>query len=239
MKENQEVKEVKEVVNENKEEPKLDTSKLHIYTKIQRVRVELQKMDLKKTGYNKFSDFLYFELSDFLPQINELCMKYNLFTYEDITTTTAKITVIDCDKVDEIFEIVIPTAEVELKGANKIQSLGGLLTYARKYLYMLMFEIVEGDILDATLGKPEPKTGNKPIINKPTTTKPTTTENSEPIPVDNKIVMKNMLNELSKNGKKNEVTKILMDVAGVKNPNDIKDENKILQILDELKKIDA
>jgi len=220
-----------EKIVEKKEvkETKMDTSKIHIFNKIQNVRVELQQMDLKKTGYNKYSDFFYFDLGDFLPQINELCLKYHLFTYEDITTEMARITVVDCDNLETTFVLVIPTAEVELKGANKIQSLGGLLTYARKYLYMLMFEIVEGDLLDAEVGKPETKSKEKKSNTKQ--------ETSEVL--DNKTIMKNMCTELSKNGKKDEVMKILTDIASVKNPNSIQDEDKITKIIEELKKLEA
>ena len=44
----------------------------NIYEKLQECRVELQKMNLKKTGENKFAGFKYYELADFLPTVNEL-----------------------------------------------------------------------------------------------------------------------------------------------------------------------
>ena len=209
-------------MSEEKKETKLDTSALYLFKKIQHVRVELQQKELKKTGYNKFSDFYYFELGDFLPQINELCLKYNLFTYEDITTEMARITVVDLDKLENTFELTIPTAEVELKGANKIQSLGGLLTYARKYLYMLMFEIIESDPVDAETGKPEAKSKGK----KETETK--SVEN------DKKTQMKTLCTSLSASGHKQEVMDILMKLASVKNPNSITDETIMDQIIKEL-----
>ena len=36
------------------------------------IRVKLQNSKLKKTGKNTFAGFDYFELSDFLPRLNEL-----------------------------------------------------------------------------------------------------------------------------------------------------------------------
>ena len=36
------------------------------------IRVSLQNAKLKKSGKNKFAGFDYFELSDFLPKLNEL-----------------------------------------------------------------------------------------------------------------------------------------------------------------------
>jgi hypothetical protein len=42
--------------------------------------------------------------------------------------------------------------ELELKGCNKIQALGGTETYQRRYLYMSAFDIIENDLFDATSG---------------------------------------------------------------------------------------
>ena len=78
---------------EKKIEDKVDISKMNIFTKIQHVRAELQTKNIIKSGINKFSGFSYFELSDFLPAINELCLKYHLFTYEDIKCIGAQFTI--------------------------------------------------------------------------------------------------------------------------------------------------
>ena len=39
--------------------------------------------------------------------------------------------------------------DLELKGANAIQALGGVQTYLRRYLYMNAFDIVEADMFDS------------------------------------------------------------------------------------------
>jgi len=216
---------------EKKIEDKVDISKMNIFTKIQHVRAELQTKNIIKSGINKFSGFSYFELSDFLPAINELCLKYHLFTYEDINSNIARITAVDCDNPDSIFTLTMDSAEVELKGMNKIQGIGSQQTYLRRYLYMSLFEISESDMLDAVTGKEEDKENKS----KKTTTK-NVTETKED---DDKTILKNLATELSKNGKKDEVTKILVDVTGFKNPNSITDETKIKQAIEELKKIEA
>ena len=38
--------------------------------------------------------------------------------------------------------------EIEMKGLNSMQTLGGIQTYQRRYLYMLVFDIVENDIIE-------------------------------------------------------------------------------------------
>lgn len=50
-------------------------------------------------------------------------------------------------------KIECPVADLDLKGANKMQMLGGIQTYARRYLYMAMFDITENDAFDAAQGK--------------------------------------------------------------------------------------
>ena len=43
--------------------------------------------------------------------------------------------------------------ELELKGCNKIQALGGSETYSRRYLYMSAFDIIENDMFDAVVSE--------------------------------------------------------------------------------------
>ena len=45
---------------------------MNVYGKLSKARLLLQQKKLKKSGKNKFSGFDYFELSDFLPSINEI-----------------------------------------------------------------------------------------------------------------------------------------------------------------------
>lgn len=141
-------------------------NKINIYQKIQAIKEELLEMNLKKSGLNKFANFSYYELSDFLPQIIKLCNKYNLFTQINFNETNGTLTIIDADDTNVKVEYITPTEELELKGCNKIQALGGAQTYLRRYLYMNAFDITENDLFDNITGKstssnkstsPEPK----------------------------------------------------------------------------------
>jgi len=198
----------------------IDTTKLNLFTKLQIVRAELSKMNLKKSARNDFSKYNYFELSDFLPSINELCLQYHLFTYCDINSDIARITAVDCDNPEMVFTLTMDSAEVELKGMNKIQGIGSQNTYMRRYLYMALFEISESDTIDALTGK-----DNKPTKGKKDTK---SAEN------DKKAQMKTLCTSLSANGHKQEVMDTLMKLANVKNPNSITDEKIMDQIIKEL-----
>lgn len=113
------------------------------------MRVELQNMNLKKTGKNKFANYTYYELSDFLPQVNKLCSNYNIFTTVTFDSNFAYLTIIDCDNKDSRIEYKIQLADATTKGQLPIQSVGSLITYMRRYLYMLAFEISENDYIDS------------------------------------------------------------------------------------------
>lgn len=123
----------------------------NIYQKLQQARVELQEKKLQKTGLNKYAGFKYYELSDFLPSLNKICLDVGLATCFNLREDTAVLTVIDAnsptDKEELIFSTPLPE-KYEQKGSTPIQQLGGLHTYLKRYLYMNAFEIVEDDSID-------------------------------------------------------------------------------------------
>lgn len=128
-------------------------NKINIYQKMQAIKEELLEMNLKKSGENKFANFSYYELSDFLPQIIKLCNKYNLFTQINFDKENGTLTIVNAENTEETISYITPTEELELKGCNKIQALGGTQTYLRRYLYMNAFDITENDLFDGITGK--------------------------------------------------------------------------------------
>lgn len=133
---------------------------MNIYEKIQKVKQELAERELKKSGENKFSGFKYYELGDFMPSIIELCNKYQLFTQVTFTNEEGILLLVDADASNAIklengeldyrcIKYTSPMRDLELKGANAIQALGGVQTYLRRYLYMNAFDIVEADMFDS------------------------------------------------------------------------------------------
>ena len=73
-----------------------------------------------------------------------------------MTDTDATLTVTDWEDNSEE-EFTTPVEDLELKGCNKIQALGGVHTYLKRYLYLNALEIVENDMFDGNVGKPEIK----------------------------------------------------------------------------------
>lgn len=124
--------------------------KKNIYEKLQTMRVELQKMDLKKSGQNKFVGYSYFEQSDFLPAIKELMLKHKTTSIITFSKEIANLRLINTENPQEFIDFPAPMAETVLKGAHPIQNLGAVETYQRRYLYINVFDIVEDDMLDNT-----------------------------------------------------------------------------------------
>lgn len=126
-------------------------------TKLVSIRKELQERDIKKSGFNKFADFHYFELGDILPHIKELQVKYNIMNKIDFKSDKAVLTIINNDNPAQEFVFESTIAETKVKGCNDIQNLGATQTYLRRYLYCNAYEISDQDVLDKTTGVKEAK----------------------------------------------------------------------------------
>ena len=125
---------------------------MNVFEKLQLARVELQNVNLKKTGKNVFSGYDYFELRDFLPTINSIFLKLKLFSYVTFSSEIAILTVLNIEKPDEVIKFTSPMADAQIKGCHPIQNLGAIETYQRRYLYMTALEIVESDVIDNMTG---------------------------------------------------------------------------------------
>lgn len=156
---------------------------MNIYEKLQSMRVELQNMNIKKSGNNKFAGYNYYELGDFLPAINALMHKHKVTSLVSFAEK-ATLTLVNCEKPEETIVFESPMEAATLKGAHPIQNLGAVETYSRRYLYMTAFEIVESDMLDSTQGS-EPQNGKqnassgKQKQQAPKSSAPTLTEESK------------------------------------------------------------
>jgi len=129
-----------------------------VHKKLMAARVALQGKKLTKTGLNKFAGYKYFELGDFLPEIQTIFNDLGLCGVVSYGVTEATLCITDVDD-GTIIVISSPMAAAELKGAHPIQNLGAIETYQRRYLWMTAMEIVEHDVIDSG----PPKTGLEEI----------------------------------------------------------------------------
>lgn len=162
---------------------------ISIYERLQNVRVAVLEKCTKKTGYNPYSNYYYFDLGDFLPEATRQFKTYGLTPIFNIGVDEDNgmemATLIIHDWSGNQIRFSCPTAEANVgKSENPIQKLGAKHTYLRRYLFMESLDIVESDIVDSGMGegmdkakedkkkvtpkvepKPEPKEEKKPEPN--------------------------------------------------------------------------
>jgi hypothetical protein len=153
---------------------------MSVYKKLQEARIQLQNTKLNKSGKNKFAGYEYFELGDFLPQIQNICQKNGLCGMVSFTSETAYLTIHETEG-DGFVTFTSPMSSAALKGCHDVQNLGAVQTYLRRYLWTNAFEIVEHDALDATTGGVEPvkKVEPKPVAVPPKPASPIAGEKGE------------------------------------------------------------
>lgn len=135
---------------------------MNLNESIMKIRVELQNAGLKKSGKNKFAGFDYFELSDFLPKLNELMLEEKM---NDRFYIKENLATLELQKGEEINIYTMPfvlfetpknrredrdTGEIyKVKSMQDIQYLGALNTYYKRYLYLNAFGITDGEVIDS------------------------------------------------------------------------------------------
>ena len=142
---------------------------MNVYQKLNAARDAFHATKLKKTGHNKFANYYYFELGDFLIPALQIFKEVGLTSIISFGKETADMRIINNDKPEEVIVIESPMSTAALKGAHEIQNLGAVQTYLRRYLWVAALEIVEHDALDQPISEqniPEGKgkKGNGPVI---------------------------------------------------------------------------
>jgi hypothetical protein len=150
---------------------------MSVYKKLQKARVMLHETQLNKSGRNKFANFNYFELGDFIPQVTSIFDKVGLCGIVSFTPDTAYLTVHDVDG-DGFVTFTSPLVYASVEKTQPIQNLGSTHTYLRRYLWLMCMEITENDLVDAVEQKEPvkpPVVAPKPVQPKPPAQpKPTT-----------------------------------------------------------------
>ena len=118
-----------------------------------KIRVELQKSKIKKSGRNRFAGFEYFELADFLPKLNELMLQEGINDRFTIDNDLAKLELIKGEERQEYTMpfVIFPTPlnKSGQPSMQDIQYLGALNTYYKRYLYLNAFGITDGEVIDS------------------------------------------------------------------------------------------
>jgi hypothetical protein len=126
----------------------MPTVKKSIHAKLMDARKAFHKLPLKKSGFNSFSKYHYFELSDFLIAGMACMSDEGLMPVISFDDDLATMTIHDIE-ADATITITSPMKEIVLKGSNAMQALGGCETYNTRYLWVAALQICENDLLDS------------------------------------------------------------------------------------------
>ena len=162
------------------EQTAVETSEMNVWSKLLAVRNEFYAAGAKKTGKNLHAEFMYFELSDIVPVAAPIFAKYNLLLMPTFENGNAEAVVINTEKPDERINFSIPLQFIAEPGKfrmNEVQGVGAAVTYYRRYLYMIVLDLVEADSFDGESNNTETDDAPAPAPKK----KPATTEQRQEI----------------------------------------------------------
>ena len=149
-------------------EKKVEVKTMNVYGKLAVAREKFLSSKVKKSGVNRYAEFKYFTLEDIIPVKQKIFNEVGLMDSISFGTEVATLTLTNIDNPEECIEFMSPLREDESMIQNPIQKLGAIETYVRRYLYLLVLDIVEADTVDAVADKPTsgttqaPKKSNKP-----------------------------------------------------------------------------
>ena len=125
---------------------------MNIYTKLNELRLYISTSSIKKSGHNKFANYRYYELGDFIPLVLKKSSELGIVGCINFVNNTATLTLTSIDDKSTV-EFSTPIAEANQKGCQPVQNLGSVHTYLRRYLWVNALELVESDGLEAVTGK--------------------------------------------------------------------------------------
>lgn len=122
---------------------------MEVYKKILEARKLIKASDLKKKGYNTFSNYSYYTPDQVHDLVHECCVKLNLLEKFDLKKDEnghyGLLKIIDLESGKElVFEM--RTDIPEIKATNVAQQLGGAMTYTHRYLLMNVFGITDNTL---------------------------------------------------------------------------------------------
>lgn len=131
-------------------------SEMNIWQKLFLVRDEFARAEIKRSGKNMQLSSMFYELADIVPVARPIFNKYRLVPHVTFGDGKAKMIIVDVDFPTERlgFELDVQTYEGN-KAVTPPQAYGAVVTYYRRYLYMVALDIVEADYLENNLTPPE------------------------------------------------------------------------------------
>ena len=187
----------------------MDYSKMNVRRKLLHARNMFLAENVKPSGYNGYADFDYFELSDIVPVANRIFEKVGLMLWVTFRDGVCEGRLDNLDKDEDWLLFTIPQvhlAEPSKYRMSELQALGSEITYIRRYMYMIVLDIVQADEIDAVKHDEAPKV--KPAV----TATPTKAEKPSGVKVSVKATSKS--NAPATPAERSEIKKELTNADG-------------------------
>ena len=136
----------------------------NIFQKLLLVRDEFAQAEIKKSGKNIQLSSKFYELADIVPTSRVIFTKYRLLPLTTVASGKATMIIVDVDSPEEklVFELDVQTYDGN-KAVTPPQAYGAVVTYYRRYLYMIALDIVEADYLENNLTPPSADVPTKAV----------------------------------------------------------------------------
>lgn len=171
-----------------------ETPTINVWTKLMHARTDFYAEGAKKTGRNLHAEFMYFELADIVPIAEPIFAKHGLVMIPVFTDYQATAQIVNVDNPEEKIMFSIPLRFISEPGKyrmNEVQGVGAVVTYYRRYLYMIVLDLVEFEDID----------NRKPVAEEPE--KPKAAKAKKPVSAAEREVIKEELTDAD--GKANEL----------------------------------
>ena len=121
----------------------------NVLSKLATARLFIKSNPIKKDGRNTFSKYDYFTPEHVSKLVNEACVEANIICcfslkqdqlgyYGEVTTTDLE--------TGEYIVNEVRTARPNITATNETQQMGGMLTYAKRYTLMSLFDIEDNSM---------------------------------------------------------------------------------------------
>lgn len=135
---------------------------LNIYQKLIAARKDFRGMSVKKSGINRHLSFTYFRLDDIVSAGEKALEDNGLGVFMGVEEGDMVARVFDLTDTKEFMNFAIPFLVdqplINQKGnynSKYPQEAGAAITYYRRYLWQLVLDIIEEDVLEESVGRPE------------------------------------------------------------------------------------
>lgn len=150
---------------EKKEMAKKEETGISIYRKLAKARIEFLASGVKQTGKNMHLAYKYFTLDDIVPVATKVMADNDLIAVIRFDTDYVYMDVVDMDNPANGIHFKSPMVEIEIpltksggKSMNEAQALGCVQSYLRRYMWLMVLDIVEVDVFDMTQGNDNTET---------------------------------------------------------------------------------